>query len=737
MMSKVEDSINVETFELSPLNQSVITTKGRLRRSFPGPALSLRIDTFEKPEFQALLAQTLAKMSHQQAVGTRPKARKAGRIHDEDRDTIHPKIVTELFMGFLRSIGEPVDVTRLWKNTREEVMWLGTRLPWRRSAMWLLIRVAIQLGFSRSTGSLKSSGDLYKKFMVFLMSHILNLSHRHSLPSDLLYAMNAKVARRLMKLHPSVNRSELNFVESAMQNTHKVIQARWLNIIGQPEHCYNLSRIKCLDFGQDVFSSLPALDEYIMSLATREKKRGSIEFQPTPLLVKYQAEVLPAHLRNPGGEYMTYNLRAFEDWVASKLRLWLEQHKSNTDTCGKLGDLIQDYHDVAFPLYSGNPEATSIMLLTILEVWIACDESAIHICDFLRDYDPGMPQELFQSLALPFKCQMERLLRAEDYLNRRQRSAQFGSPSIFRDFGLPSCFAVRYFNQSPEHQDLLATIENRATLARHEKCEELRLKKEKYKSLIRLQDQSVCEYDEVIIDIYNDFRERRHSNSCHKCRYGHQAASLSIEIHEWPLPSNVLSAQSTVFELKVPCSFGCWRDTTVSLLLDVLKNEHLSTDVPRASHPLHSYQGLLHYFTPFSSKQRVGLLSQNKPHAVTHRRKKSIATTEEGDVCLSNRLQHRYYDGRMGVFVDNFHATDEIPKISTYQVPSESASLQQYLFRPAVTPSGPTPNTVIAGQSDCPDHMSLDEYRALSTIPLGYRIQWQNILLQLTAPSVD
>src|SRR6266496_5937648 len=63
------------------------------------------------------MAHTLAKMSHQPAVETKSKARKAGRMHDEDRDTTHPRIVTELFMAFLRPVGKPVDVSRLWKNT--------------------------------------------------------------------------------------------------------------------------------------------------------------------------------------------------------------------------------------------------------------------------------------------------------------------------------------------------------------------------------------------------------------------------------------------------------------------------------------------------------------------------------------------------------------------------------------------------------------------------------------------
>jgi hypothetical protein len=683
------------------------------------------------------MAHTLAKMSHQHAVETKPKARKAGRMHDEDRDTIHPHIVTELFMGFLRSVGEPASVSRLWKNTREEVLWRDSRLPWRRSPLWLLVRVAMQLAISRSTVLSKTSGDLYKTFMVFLMSHVLELSHRHSLSSDLMYTMNAKLARRLLKLDSSVDRPGLNFVQSVMQNTKKLIHGRWSNIVKQAGPRYDLSHLECLDFYEDVFNTLPALDEYIKSMAQRENNKSSVDFQPATALVKYQAEELPTHLGSSTTDYMVYNLRAFEAWVASDLCRWLEVHKGNTSTCGKLGNLMQSYHGVACVFYSGNPEATSIMLLTVLELWIACDESATHICELLKDYDPGIPQELLQSLALPFKCQMERLLRTEDYLNRRRARATSGASCIFRDFGLQTCFSVRYFHQSPEHQNLLEEIESRATQLRNEKCNELRQKKEEYKSLMQLHDHNECEYYEEVVDWFNDFRQLRHSSSCKKCGYKSRAASLDIRIHEWPLPRNAQEARSTVFELKVPPSFGHWRDTTVFLLLNVLKTEYLSAERPRASHSLQDYQGLSSYFTPFSSTQRIGLLSQNKPHEVTHRRNKSISTTTESDVCLANGLRYQYFDSETDSFVGGFCVTDEIPKLSTYKLPAQSSSLQQFLFRPAAMPSGVPPNTVIASQSDCPDHMSLDEYKALSTIPLGYRIQWQNILLQLSVPSVD
>jgi len=70
----------------------------------------------------------------------------------------------------------------------------------------------MQLVFSRSTVLSKLSGDLYKTFMVFLMSHVLELSYKHSFLSDLMYAMNAKLARRLLKLDSSFDGPGLNFV---------------------------------------------------------------------------------------------------------------------------------------------------------------------------------------------------------------------------------------------------------------------------------------------------------------------------------------------------------------------------------------------------------------------------------------------------------------------------------------------------------------------------------------------
>ncbi|PGG97603.1 hypothetical protein GX51_07235 [Blastomyces parvus] len=734
LISKVDNSVNFELFELSPLNQSVITTVGRLRRCFPGPVFSLNIDEFQAPGFQDMVARTLAKMSFQPAAETMSKVQKAGQMHDEIRDAVHPKIVTELFAGVLRSVGQPVDVSRLWKNTREEVFWRDALLPWRRSPLWLFVRVAMQIVFSRETNV--ASGppvNLYKEFMIFLMSCVLKSSLKNSLHSDLLYIQVAKISRRLLKLDSPLQESTSHFVTEAMQKAKSRIEKRWRRLLKNSGPRYDLSRLECLDFKQDTFHSLPALDDYIKMMSERENPNNFGTFHPTSILAKYGADELPILAE----EYSSFDLSVLEDWVASHLPEWLQRHKSNPSTCGRLGDLIQEYHAIAFPIYSKNPEASSAMLLTILELWVACDKSAIHICNLLLDYDPGIPQDILQSLVLPFKNEMERLLRVEKYIGSRQARARFPAPSIFSDFGRKYSFAIKYFNQCPKLQNTLDAIERQATEQRQTKREEFRQKKKEYNDLMQLYNSTKCDSHEVIVDRYNDFREQRHSPNCTRCSDKNWADSLSIDIHEWPLPRDVLQARSTVFELKVPPFFGHWRDITIYLLLDVLKAEYSSISTPRSHYSLCEYAGLSSFFTSFSAAQRVGLLSENKPHSVTHRRNMKISVATEMEVCLENGMYYRYFDEESGLFVGKLSVGEKVSETLTYTLPAESLSLQKFLYRPFTMPNGLSPNTVIANQSDCPVHMSLDEYKALCTIPLGCRIQWQNILLQLSAPSID
>lgn len=59
VISRHEDSVYIEYFELSPLNSAVMKPSGRLRRYFPGAAMAMSSKTFCDKQFQKTLASFL------------------------------------------------------------------------------------------------------------------------------------------------------------------------------------------------------------------------------------------------------------------------------------------------------------------------------------------------------------------------------------------------------------------------------------------------------------------------------------------------------------------------------------------------------------------------------------------------------------------------------------------------------------------------------------------------------
>ncbi|KAL4796122.1 hypothetical protein BDV19DRAFT_388541 [Aspergillus venezuelensis] len=702
LITRTENAFHVETFELSPRNKAVNSTKGRLQRQFPGPTFAMDSTVFKDASLIGTIAQTIAKLSHQYVAGTKPKAKKAQQEHEEDRDTTDPKMVTEFFIAFLRPSATAVDSLQVHKNTREEVLWNSSRLPWRRSPLWLLIRVALQLSIRRLGESKGVDKDLYKHFMLYCMSFALE--HRSNSISD--------------------------------EMRHIMVAKTTLARDGAKNSRLDEQGLSTLDFERDTSCSIPALDNWRIGFANRTSFSSVVPFEPQGRLNTQHGSELPWLPSSSDPDYKIFNLATFENWVRLELDNWLEKHIDKETTCQNLSDSIRRYYDVASGPYSRNPEATSLMHLTILELWIACDKSAVHRYPDLANYGTCIPTGVFESLVLPTRSQLERLGRAELYLTNRQRRVFYPQSCIFLDFGTPSCFAVKYFDQSHEHQELLTRIEDRSRQEKAAKQAELRQKRQQYDDLMANVNSTKCTYEEHLVDRRLNLTNMRHSHSCERCARKSRANSITICIHEWPLPANTAEAKSMVFELDPPRAFAAWRDITVHFLLNILCLQYQDSQNPRARFEPQKHSGLRVFATTASSHQRIYLLSENKPHEVTHRKARKILGLTENDVCLRNGMRCRYFDGRTNCFVATFRTTDKTALSCTYQLPRPSSSLQQFLYRPSTARNGPAPNAVIASQDSCPQEMSLEEYKALCSMPLGVEVQWENILRQLAMPSV-
>jgi hypothetical protein len=114
-----------------------------------------------------------------------------------------------------------------------------------------------------------------------------------------------------------------------------------------------------------------------------------------------------------------------------------------------------------------------------------------------------------------------------------------------------------------------------------------------------------------------------------------------------------------------------------------------------------------------------------------------VHSCTESDVCVNNGLHYQYFDGSRGWFLEQFLPTNGFSQLCTFSLPGRAHKLSRFLVRTWRKPEGETPNEVIASQSDCPEYMSLSEYKSLAELPYGYNIQWQSILNQLAMPRID
>ena len=727
------NEILFESFELSATSEAAMGAKGRLKRSFPGPSISISKTRLLDSGFCGALTHFLVEADGETPKESVPVTRKAGSSVAEIRDTVHPKLVTEMLTGILRAIGAVVSVRYIHKNTRDEVLWKDARSPWRRSPFWLLLRVALQTTLSRCDESHRQ----YKSFMIFHMSRILDLALQASLGSDLLFQMQAKIVGRLIKLDVEQENSWFRYTRDVLRRTQSKIKLRWDTVTtnADPDGVQRVWSSWSQNLQFDTNLSLCTLRPYLngMSLqGTSALELSSCPPTSAKRLVQSISE-LPNKAIVSGADDATLAtwLIDVESWVALFLQDWMNSQHSCQNAALAVAELMAVYKDNATTQYADNPEDLSLMVLTLMELWIALDTFALQDCHLLRDFQPGISDQLFEPLLVSKMNQMKRLLAIERYVARRNSVP--GGPCVFRSFGEKSSFSVRYFEQSPQHQALHQRIQDDAETKRSQKILELSKHKIRYAELMRESNELSCEY----VDIWVRYRTTtRHSSSCKKCRLKRQAAGMEIRVHEWPLPKSKLPAKSVVFELDVPYTFSAWRDTTFALLVDVFSPG--TTLIERRSkkkkHPLYflqKYDGLKAFVK--SKGARIQLASSTKPFTVAHYHSQKVSSASQDDVCVNNGLQYEPFDSKTSRMVDLLPRLFDIREYCTLKLPSGPFTKLQFAINNTIH----TSNEVLAAQIHCDDSLSLHEYYSFGTLRSGHRIQWYNIARELVSQTLN
>ena len=723
-----------ESFELSPKNEEVIGTTGRIRRCFPGPAVAIGHTRIRDKYFRESLIRFFVSLDSGTSKQVTTEVTKARSTVREPRNTVDPRFVTEMLTGILRALGQPFDVRRIHKRTRDDVLWSDALNPWRRSPLWLLLRVAMQTSLFDSSDPAGPHFQ-YKSFMIFFMARVLERAKAYSFPDELMFIMSAKITRRVVKLEGLGESEWLEYTTSMVRSVQQDASSRWHALESRSDPYETLSAwdASALNLIEDTCLSLENLRPYLGKVESRKRLSNENEMfdgHCSPRIFQSNTQLPNLKLSHGTGLGNTRTFLAdVECWVEWYLEEWLVININDKGTCAALKNVIDVYSRIAINIYTGRPEDVSLMFLTLMDLWIALDKCAVRHYALLGDYDPGFHEELFEPLLLPQKNQMARLANIEEYISRRRENAVEDCPSIFGPINQFNSFGVRYFNESSRHRALKQEIEADARKERSEKLLELNRMRQRQKQLVQDSAKRSCEYKTHVTR--GGRATTSHDSRCQRCRLVSEARNLSIDVHEWPLPERDLEAKAVVFELDVPIAISKWRDTTYGLLVDILSNkrdfEMPESSIKKKVYTLRNYSELDDYINPYIG--RLQLASKEKPFTVSHYSEQKVTEADEDSICVNNGMCFMFHDSVSKNWASDLLGDSDIRKKCTYSLDSTRYGALQY----AVNNTTHTSNEVISRQEQCPQELTLHEFYAFGSLRSGHRLQWRNIARELTA----
>jgi len=737
------DFVQFEVFEVLPPIGAVMKAEGKLLCSYPGPAIQIPADMFTDEWFLSELSSFLVQMDVDRL--------NSSHISDTFKvypivivdESVHPGYISELLVGILSGCGRPAVVDRITKRIGDEVLLDIPDIhrshrgrpeykPWRRSPLWLVLRVTLQ-------SSLRSS-NLYKPFVLFFHAHLLRCGVRQNFPSELLYVMRAKMARRLSKLGPDVLHHVHQFVHDNARETEVLLSKRWTafqETESIPGH--STLQLKGLDFVADSNISLVKSYRYLAD-ALLSASQGFKHRRFTP---SYRSRLHNEHdfsqftkgaLAEAIDKDPYIALADFELSVEMHLETWVAASTNNDKALDVITSCIEQYFAGAKELYEGEDksEDKSMMILTIMDLWVALDRFAIQACPLLKQYSPEIPSNFLHCLLLHRSAALKRALHIEEYLCQRYKEA-LPAISIFSNSVGDSCFALTYFRTSKNLQLLYDEINTHALEKQAAKRAKLGYLNKEWTLMLR----KASEMDHK--QSKDKFGRETHSTSCQKCELEHRANSLMIPVGcQWILPPSTEHAQLVVFELSPPRAFSIWRDITYMIICDVGRAQRRATGrlykslEPRIGDVLGFFSPLRRWAAKRRPNCRVTICSVTRGSYFSKAGDMVAIPAEESSLFVDNELSFQLFDVTRRYWVmESPFSWSHSAKLCD---PHISMSSPYYHVRQFVSSTQHTPNDIIAAQANCPDEINLHEFISFSGLRSGPRLQWLNIARELASP---
>ena len=360
----------------------------------------------------------------------------------------------ELLNDRLRSISHPIQPKCIIKRVFAQRS---------LSKLWFFIRVAIQLSLDRSP----LGHDVYKILMLLFMYNLAVHAVNTHLPGFLLHSMSSKILRRFRKLGSSVPQWLHDPVLRTCISLSRALDERWQDVQRSPQSSLNWDPF-LLDVAKDVQHSLPHTHDYVSGFLAESddspvhtpflpnsRPRGTLnDFLSDPTWLYKRRDHDDAHV----------TLYDVERAVGEDIDNWVACVTDVAEACEQLECLAYQYYSLALGTYcrkrsEGDVDNLCIMLLTIIDIWVALDKLVIKEIPLLADYSPEIPVGLLCDLWLRDPICIQRFRRAYQYLIARHTQVHSGW-SVFSDELTKHSFPCRYYDNSPHLQSLMVGIKD-------------------------------------------------------------------------------------------------------------------------------------------------------------------------------------------------------------------------------------------------------------------------------------
>ncbi|OMP87747.1 hypothetical protein BK809_0007836 [Diplodia seriata] len=607
-----------EAFEASPRSEDVLAAEAALQWDFPGGAVAVPYSTFANDGFQDSLAGFLQQCSTESIKRFAAHVCKGGSFAIETRHTTDPAMITSLLMTMLEAHGRRLSTPLLRKRVRDNVCWEdGAEKPWRRLPFWLVLRVGLARYLAIKHGG--EIGRLRYKFLVCVaLAQLLQDSLNH-LDLQSITTLKGKLARRLAKLEMAKSRASLEpriHYDAAFASMSPTFEKALQQA--------NLHIVQAWDFLKASIKRpirpLPRhANEEHLTLTLRNSGTILHNILNNPSITDerpmgrsgYDRDAANPAMRSLANRCFSLTQAEMEVEQGSAI----DESSTLSDRCIEVCGKIDKYIDLVSSAYDGNPEQKSVMILTIMHLWVILDQAATELYGLLLAFSPGISPDALDVLQLPRPSDMERLQYIQKWLRFRQEKSRRTQRTIF-DNPSRGCFAARYFDESDDGtlKKLRDQIEQAAEIARAAKEEEFETLSRQYEELQQRIAEMSCVY------VTDGFAKEHNFSKCTKCYLERAATRTYIATHEDFLPQDPVHAKAVVFELGCRASFAAYRNATWRILGALARSKFTHCCEPRVL--IQKHIPLARFTTPFTDG--VTLASKTKSFLDTHYRNVSF-----------------------------------------------------------------------------------------------------------------